>query len=351
MNQLLGALMWAVLQKLQAATLWLLRIEPDELREDLREGFGQEPEDQTDPAQRNRRRLPSDLTAELVLAGLLLAAGLFGFAFILLYAFDDNNQLLGLSLGLALACASAGLILAGKRVTPQEQLVEERPELVHDREAGESEQLLSDGTEGISRRKLITGAAAVTGLGLGGALLAPLASSGPNVGNAIDATPWHRGRGVVDANGKPIHATDVVDKTFLTGFPQNADPHELGSPIVIVRVPPEQLHLPDRRPAADWAPEGIVAYSKICTHAGCAIALYRNPLFSPHEPPPALVCPCHYSTFDPARGAAVIFGPAGRSLPQLPLAIDPVTNQLLANGGFSGSVGPAWFNVNRGSAT
>jgi ubiquinol-cytochrome c reductase iron-sulfur subunit len=350
MNQLLGAAFWVLLQKLKAATLWLLRIDPVELREDLREGFGKEPEDGTEPQSRNRRRLPADQAAELALAALLLAAGLFAVAFILLYAFDDNNQLLGLSLGLALACASAGLILAGKRVAPQEQLVEERPELVHEREASESERLLRAGSEGISRRKLITGAAAVTGLGLGGALLVPLASAGPNVGNAIDDTPWHRGRGVVDVNGNPIRAADVVEKSFLTGFPQGADPHQLGSPIVIVRVPPEQLDLPDHRLPAEWAPRGIVAYSKICTHAGCAIALYRNPLFSPHEPRPALVCPCHYSTFDPARGAAVIFGPAGRSLPQLPVAIDPVTDQLLANGGFSGSVGPAWFNTNRGSA-
>ena len=61
-----------------------------------------------------------------------------------------------------------------------------------------------------------------------------------------------------------------------------------------------------------WAPEGIVAYSKICTHAGCAISLYRAPLFQPTEPKPALVCPCHYSTFDPADGGTVTFGPAGR---------------------------------------
>jgi len=350
MNRLLGAALWVMLQKLQAVILWLLRIDPDELREDLRVGFGRDPEDATDPQTRNWRRLPSDQRAELALAGLLLAAGLCGVVFILLYVLDDNNQLLGLSLGGALACAAAALILAGKRVTPQEQLVEERPELIHEQDAHESEELLNAGIDGISRRKLITGAAAVTGLGLGGAFLVPLASAGPDVGDAVDDTPWHHGRGVVDVNGNPIRAADIVEKSFLTGFPQGADPHQLGSPIVIVRVPPGQLHLPGNRPVAEWAPGGVVAYSKICTHAGCAVALYRNPLFAPHEPRPALVCPCHYSTFDPARGAAVIFGPAGRPLPQLPLAVDPVSGQLRANGGFSGSIGPAWFNTNRGSA-
>ncbi|HUE28415.1 MAG TPA: Rieske 2Fe-2S domain-containing protein [Solirubrobacteraceae bacterium] len=346
MNQLMKAFAWQVIEKFRAATLWLLRIEPGELRE----ASGEQLEDGTDPQERNSRRLPRDARAELALAGLLVASGAFGVVFIVLYALDDNNQFLGLSLGLSLMAAAAALILAGKRVTPQEQLVEERPELVHEADARDSEKLLSEGGEGISRRRLITGAAAVTGLGLGGALLVPIASSGPNVGDAIDDTPWHRGRPVVDVNGNPILASDIVEKTFVTGFPQGANPEMLASPIVIVKVPLEQLHLPDRRAADVWAPQGIVAYSKICTHAGCAIALYRNPLFSPHEPRPALVCPCHYSTFDPARGAEVIFGPAGRSLPQLPLAIDPATGALVANGGYSGSVGPAWFNTNRGSS-
>jgi ubiquinol-cytochrome c reductase iron-sulfur subunit len=93
-----------------------------------------------------------------------------------------------------------------------------------------------------------------------------------------------------------------------------------------------------------WAPEGILAYSKICTHAGCAIALYRNPLFDPPEPNHALVCPCHYSTFDPAQGGKVLFGPAGRPLPQLPLMIGP-DRRLLAAGRMTTPPGPSWWGV------
>ncbi|MGH9060320.1 MAG: Rieske (2Fe-2S) protein, partial [Acidimicrobiales bacterium] len=89
---------------------------------------------------------------------------------------------------------------------------------------------------------------------------------------------------------------------------------------------------------------GILAYSKICTHAGCAIGLYRKPLFPGVEPEPALVCPCHYSTFNPADGAQVIYGPAGRPLPQLPLTIDAQGN-LRAGGNFSARVGPSWWGV------
>jgi ubiquinol-cytochrome c reductase iron-sulfur subunit len=104
----------------------------------------------------------------------------------------------------------------------------------------------------------------------------------------------------------------------------------MGSPIVVVRV--------------GDGDRGVVAYSKICTHAGCAIALYRKPTFPDVQPKPALVCPCHYSTFDPADGGSVIFGPAGRALPQLPLLVD-AGGGLRAAGNFSGPVGPSWWGV------
>ena len=119
----------------------------------------------------------------------------------------------------------------------------------------------------------------------------------------------------------------------MTAFPQGADMRELGSPVVVVRVRPARRC--GCRPArAGWAPEGILAFSKICTHAGCAVALYRSPLDEQTSSLPALVCPCHYSTFDVRRGAAVEFGPAGRPLPQLPLAIR-ADRVLVAAGGFS----------------
>jgi len=72
--------------------------------------------------------------------------------------------------------------------------------------------------------------------------------------------------------------------------------------------------------------------------------MFRYPLYAPHAPGPALVCPCHYSTFDPATGGDVLFGPAGRPLPQLPLQIDGEGN-LRAGGNFSGPVGPSWWGV------
>src|SRR5205823_1949415 len=112
--------------------------------------------------------------------------------------------------------------------------------------------------------------------------------------------------------------------------------------VVLVRLPKQELKLPPENRGYDA--DGIVGCSKICTHAGCAISLYRSPLFQPAEPRPALVCPCHYSTFDPADGGTVTFGPAGRKLPMLPLFVDRA-GHLRAAGNFDGPVGPSWWGV------
>jgi ubiquinol-cytochrome c reductase iron-sulfur subunit len=147
----------------------------------------------------------------------------------------------------------------------------------------------------------------------------------------------------VDSHGRPVKASDINNGAFYTAYPEGRVKKELvGSPIIVVRLDPSSLHLPPGRKG--WAPQGIVAYSKICTHAGCAVSEYRNPLFPAVEPRPALVCPCHYSTFDPARGAEVIFGPAGRPLPQLPLRVDR-QGYLRANGTLSAGPGPGWWGV------
>jgi ubiquinol-cytochrome c reductase iron-sulfur subunit len=167
---------------------------------------------------------------------------------------------------------------------------------------------------------------------------------GPSVGESIVATPWRRGRRLVDEQGVPLTADDVPESSFVTAFPEGADRRELGSPVVLVREDPSTLRLPAGR--EDWAPEGILGFSKICTHAGCAIALYRQPLHEPTSLPPGLGCPCHYSVFDTRRGGSVVAGPAGRALPQLPLVIGP-GRELRAGGGFSGPIGPSWWGVRK----
>jgi ubiquinol-cytochrome c reductase iron-sulfur subunit len=292
----------------------------------------------------SRRELEEQPRMELAVALLLFAAGGLAACFCVLYVLHDNTQLLGVALGLALLLLAAAAIVAGKRVVPQETAVEERPQLVKSETEEEVDLIVARGGEGISRRRLLVAGVGAAGATLGAALLVPAASLGPNVDEAIEATPWRRGRRLVDEHGRPIKADDIELRSFLTAFPEGGDRGELGSPVVVVRVPPSELELPPDR--TSWAPDGLLAFSKICTHAGCAVSLYRSPLYEPTSRPPALVCPCHYSTFDVRRGAEVIFGPAGRALPQLPLVIDDERN-LVAGGGLSGPVGPAWLSVRR----
>jgi ubiquinol-cytochrome c reductase iron-sulfur subunit len=278
--------------------------------------------------------------AELVVVGLLLLSAAFAVVFVVLYAGRADTQLLGLALGLCFAALAVASVVTAFRLVSSEEIEEPYPERFHPTEAAQVEQIAAESGQHLTRRKMLGLAAGAAGTALGLALLAPLAALGPVFDTSrLRRDPWRRGTRLVDANGRVLRADDIELDTLHTAFPEGADPEELGSPIVVVRVQPTKLDLPADR--SNWAPGGIVAYSKVCTHAGCAVALYRAPHYEPSRPRPALVCPCHYSTFDPATGGTVLFGPAGRPLPQLPLAVGR-RGELIALGGFSGAVGPSW---------
>jgi ubiquinol-cytochrome c reductase iron-sulfur subunit len=279
--------------------------------------------------------------AERLVALLLLLTPIAAVVFVALFTLHPNTQLLGLALGVTLALLAAALVLAGRWLVPQETKVEQRPQLADPEKAQQVRERVAAGAEGITRRRLLAGAAGAAGVGLTAAVVIPVVALGPGLEEQLRRTPWHTGRTLVDEHGTPILAADVIERSFLTAFPQYADLEDLGSPVVVVRVDPATLKLPPER--AGWAPEGILAYSKICTHAACAISLFRDPLSpSTESKGPALVCPCHYSTFDVLDGGSVEFGPAGRPLPQLPLTID-ATGVLRAAGPMSGPVGPSWW--------
>jgi ubiquinol-cytochrome c reductase iron-sulfur subunit len=286
-----------------------------------------------------------DPRAEWLVLLLLLSAAAAAVGFIVVYSFNHlghQTQYLGLTLGLAFAFLAAALIVVGKRLVVTEELEEDYP-LSHPTMQGELEQLVEESGDRFTRKRLLlTGAGAAAGA-IGAALVVPALSLGPlfDTGGFYE-TPWRRGVRLVDLHGKPLLLDEIERETFYTAYAEGADKELLGSPLVVMRFEPSKLHLPAQR--RDWAPGGIVAYSKICTHAGCAVALFRKPTFPVVEPGPALICPCHYSTFDPTRAAKVIFGPAGRALPQLPIAVDS-GGVLRAAGNFSGPVGPAWSGV------
>lgn len=291
--------------------------------------------------------------ADRLVLVLLALTSLSAIGAIAVYATGADTQWLGIALGIAFLFLAAAATVGGKRIVDQRKGVEERARLGDVARAEATietlDELQLDTTgepappeERLTRRTLVIGTAGAVGT-LGAALAFPVLSIGSKVGDAIVDTPWEPGVRIVDHLGNPISVDDIAVGSFLPGFPEGADKRDLGSPLVIVRITPEEVDLPAEK--ASWAPEGVMAYSRICPHAGCAIALFRYPLYEPTSPKPALICPCHYSTFDVTTGGQRIFGPAGRSLPQLPIALDG--RFLVADGEFTEPPGPSYLSSRR----
>jgi quinol---cytochrome c reductase iron-sulfur subunit len=293
---------------------------------------------------------PANAAAELAVLLLLALSALASLGFVLVYAFAEDipnaTQFLGLTLGLALILFAIALVVVGLKLVPTEELADEYPPNEHPHEQQVIAELVDEAGSGITRRRFFKLGLLGAGGALGLAILTPAISFGPlfRVGDFLH-TPWRRGKRLVDEQGRPWKASDIEEKDFYLAFPEGAHgetKEQMAASLVIVKLPPDQLRLPPQLEGYDAL--GILAYSRICTHAGCAITEYRSPLFAPDAPAPALVCPCHYSTFDPATGGTVTFGPAGRDLPLLPIYVDS-RGYLRAKGNFDGPVGPSWWGV------
>jgi ubiquinol-cytochrome c reductase iron-sulfur subunit len=200
------------------------------------------------------------------------------------------------------------------------------------------------GTEesGFGRRRLIRGTL-IGSLGLLGIPpLILLRDLGPLPTLASERTAWAPGMRVVnDVTLTPIRPADVEIGQLVNAEP--AIVHHLhgadlqvvkaDSAVILVRMRPEEINAPVGR--ADWGVDGILCFSKVCTHVGCPISLYE-------QQTKKLLCPCHQSTFDLANGARVTFGPAARSLPQLPIEVDD-EGYLVARSDFLEPVGPSYW--------
>ena len=258
---------------------------------------------------------------EFLVAGLLLATMAAGSASPCSLSSIPTRSSSALTLGGAFAFFGLALAVAGRALVPQVTAVEARP--IYDRDAvgpTRSQQRLRDGLEGVTRRRLLARhrrrGAGRARRGRGHA--ADRAGPGPH------RPRWRTPRGGAAGAGRRDGAArrrGSRSRSAVSSPPsrEGADP-ELADLVPRARAGATRpsCACPARR--AGWAPRGIVAYSKICTHAGCAVSLFRSPLSPTTESGgPALVCPCHYSTFDVLDGGSVEFGPAGRPLPQLPL--------------------------------
>ncbi|HET6940152.1 MAG TPA: Rieske 2Fe-2S domain-containing protein [Nocardioides sp.] len=282
-----------------------------------------------------------------------------------------SNVALGVTLSLALLFIGIGLIQWARKLMGDHEIVEMRhPARSSDADREETLRVLALGADesGIARRPLVRNSL----LGAVTVLLAPavvllkdlgptnrdVTEQQPYPGAGLEHTVWEKGMRVVrDVVGTPIRPGDMEIGDLINGEPElvfatndEGEPVLEGVPlqiakakgsVVVVRMLPEENNPAPGR--ANWAVDGILCYSKICTHVGCPISLYEK---KTHH----LLCPCHQSTFDLADAAKVVFGPAARPLPQLPLMVDD-DGYLVAQSDFKEPVGPSFWERNSQQST
>jgi ubiquinol-cytochrome c reductase iron-sulfur subunit len=248
-----------------------------------------------------------------------------------------------MGMAIALFCIGAGAIHWAKTLMPDEEVIAQRHEFRSDDEdRAEFVKTVKDGaaSAGLGRRPLIKRSLGVA-LGLSGLTpLLLLRDLGPLPKDNLQKTSWKAGtRLVTDPGDRPIRPEDLEVGAVAQTLPELAQGEErtlnnIGKDaVLLIRLRPEEFNLTAER--LSWTHEGIIAFSKICSHMGCAVALYEQQ--TKH-----LLCPCHQSTFDVTRAAKVIFGPAARPLPQLNITVD-AEGYLVARTPFTEPVGPSFW--------
>ncbi len=249
-----------------------------------------------------------------------------------------SNETIGGGLAVALFAIGAGLIVWAKKLLPHEKAIQDR----HDfhsppEEEQEAEDTFIAGANdlGLGKYKMLRR----TLLGALGLFPLPfvvmLRDLGPLPGRSLLETGWRAGVRLVDLDtGLPVKLGSLAIGGIQTVMPEGFGDvnDEALAPTMLIRFAPGEI-LSEKE--VNWGVDYHVAYSKICTHAGCPISLYEQ---QSHH----LLCPCHQSTFDMARDAKVIFGPAARPLPQLQIGVDS-EGYFYAKGPYSEAVGPSFW--------
>lgn len=256
-----------------------------------------------------------------------------------------NNLFLGIGMTLALLGIGIGAVHWSKSLMNGHDLVEMRHGTRgSDETRAAAVEIFRLGNEesGFGRRTLIRntliGALVVTPLPAI-VLFRDLAPAADPVAG-LKHTLWAKDTRLTrDPSGTPIKASDVTLGSVFHVIPEGLNDatdkleQKAKAAVLLMRMKPEDLHPSAGR--ENWAYDGIVAYSKICTHVGCPVALYEQ---QTHH----LLCPCHQSQFDITHEAEVIFGPAKRPLPQLPITVD-ADGYLIARSDFTEPVGPSFW--------
>jgi ubiquinol-cytochrome c reductase iron-sulfur subunit len=258
---------------------------------------------------------------------------------------NASNFALGLGLGLGALFIGVGAIHWAKKLMSDVELTQERHDLAPDRETrAEALAAVAEGgaESGLGQRKMLRrsliGAMALFPL----PLIVPLLDMGPRPKGQMNETLWTAGMAiVVDVTYQKIRPEDIPVGGLVDAVPANLQTveettHSLNerakAAIILVRMKPDEIR---SQQGAGWDYEGILAYSKICTHVGCPTSLYER---RSHH----LLCPCHQSTFDLADSGNVVFGPAARRMPQLAITVDS-DGYLVARGPFTQPVGPSFW--------
>ncbi|MGA3035899.1 MAG: Rieske 2Fe-2S domain-containing protein [Vulcanimicrobiaceae bacterium] len=262
---------------------------------------------------------------DLAIASMLGIAIAGSLGFMAAYIVHATIQIEGLALAIALTGFVAAALAWSSWIIGRDQVVDqidEYPSVDADRDAARAE--LDQAQTDVSRNgaliKLLVAALAVFGI----AALFPFRSWGPAPGKSLFSTKWKRGSRLVREDGELVTRDALNLNSSVTVFPEGAI-GDAASQTVLIRLPQ----------GVGASVDGYVAYSKVCTHAGCPVALYRAATRQ-------MMCPCHQSIFDATDAGKVISGPADHALPQLPLEIDP-HGYLRATGDYPVPIGPGFW--------
>ena len=302
------------------------------------------------------RELPADppnlvqaKNAERVVVALFVLATLAGIGFIAAYVglqvgtIDKvlrSNLALGLSLSVALLGLAVGAVIWVRWLMPPVDLTEERHPMAsseHDRQ--EFAETFREGADAsqFTKRKMLRRSLILATVPLGLIPIVVLRDMGPLPGTSLRHTVWRRGtRLTISGTNRPLLASEFnTPGSMITVIPEGYQDNDVAltkAATIIIKFAPGELQPPT---VLNWTVQGIVAYSKICTHVGCPVALYEQ---TTHH----ILCPCHQSTFDATKGAQVLFGPAPRPLPQLPITTD-AQGYLIAASDYREPVGPSFW--------